>query len=108
MGPALLIGLVIAIALAAVLFFVFFWSIVSIIVNVGLLYLVAMRLYYKFRQNDVLHYLIGIAAAALIVTLLGNFFPFWRITNIAVLGAIIAELIYWLPRMGGSKRRRRR
>lgn len=108
MSTTYVLGLVAAIAAIAILVLVFFWEIVSVIVNVALLYLVVMRAYVKWKQNDYFHYIIGIAAGALIVLFLGNFFPFWRITNVAVISAIIAELIYWIPKVSRAQRSKRK
>ena len=108
MSSVYMLSFVAAIALVAVLSLVFFWEIVSLIVNVALLYLIAMRVYYKWKQNDFFHYVIGIAAGVVIVMLVGNLFPFWRITNVAVVSAIISEIIYWFPQVRAKSRRRTR
>ncbi|MBD3318879.1 hypothetical protein GF342_03135 [Candidatus Woesearchaeota archaeon] len=103
MSNGYILGVVALVALIVMFSFVFFWDIIALLVNLILLYVVLARIHFTWKKGEISHYVIGGTASLLITFLAGSVYPFWRLTSFFIVTAVIAELMYLLPR-----RRRRR
>ncbi|RJP56763.1 MAG: hypothetical protein C4541_11575 [Candidatus Auribacter fodinae] len=92
--PALSIGfLILFLTLAVVLLAVFLIPLVTVAINLTILYFIFLHLRAEFtkrkRQES---YLIGLVAALLLVVLIGNLLPVWKITTVAILTLLLGKL----------------
>jgi hypothetical protein len=91
----LLVG---AIAIATLLSMVFIFEILALLFNFSLLYVVGTRIFYRYQRKQVNWYLFGAGLAALLVAMQVKIFPFWKITNFALMTAVFAELLDLIPK----------
>ncbi len=86
-------------ALVAILFFGFLFinDMVQIAVNGVILYLVGLRAYVELTKHKrVQEYIIGFAVALVVITLIGNLFPLWKLTTFVVVTFIAAQLMRFI------------
>ena len=105
---AYLIGMILVILLVVIFTYIFFWNLVSLVLNLAAIYLVCMRAYFMWQKKQVNHYVIGGAVSLVIVVIFGTISPLWKVTSFLVIAAVIAETLYWYPSIQKPRRKRRR
>ncbi|MBI4146147.1 hypothetical protein HY489_02300 [Candidatus Woesearchaeota archaeon] len=85
----LLIFVVFATMLAAL----FLWPAIEVIVNIGILYLVFLRVSAQIRKyKREQEYAIAFVASLIVLLLAGNLLPLWKITTLSLFTILFAEL----------------
>jgi len=92
----LMIGFLIA---ALFFLFLFIGDIIAVALNGVIIYLIGLRSYVeitKYKRFE--QYFIAALAALFIIWLIGNMFPFWKITTAMILMFLIAQAMQLLRR----------
>jgi len=81
----------------AFLFFLYLFlaDLITVAINGVIIYLIGLRVYAEIKKSrkHAEDYLIGCVIAALLVVLIGTYFPFWQVTTFFVITFFATQLM---------------